>query len=383
MSRHPARQDDGPRRRAGRPLRGRVGAAGRPRGRVSGWPAAGSWPSIQTTFAIMPALVYLVRRAELAGSAISIGTLVAFTTLQTRLFFPMQPLLNVGVDIQTSLALFDRVFEYLDLPVDIDEPGHARRCAERGARRRRASTTCWFRYESEGEWTLRGVDLVVPAGTRTALVGETGLGQDDARLPGRAALRPRARARSRSTASTCATSPSTSLADARRRRVAGDVPVPRLRARQPALRAPGRDRRGGRGGGPRGAHPRHDRGAARGLRHGRRRARLPLLRRREAAHRDRADDPAQPADAACSTRRRARSTSQTERAVGEALDGLAEGRTTIVDRPPPLDGPRRRPDRRARRRRDRRARHPRGAPRRSAVATLPSWHATQGSPVAV
>src|SRR6188768_2561332 len=72
----------------------------------------------------------------------SIGTIVAFTTLQTRLFFPVQSLLSVGVDIQTSTALFDRVFEYLDLPVDI-EPG------DLGLDSVRGDVTfegVWFRY---------------------------------------------------------------------------------------------------------------------------------------------------------------------------------------------------------------------------------------------
>src|SRR4051795_13484081 len=83
---------------------------------------AGRWTmaSIQTSFAVMPALVYLF--AGLSPSAVSIGTVVAFTTLQTRLFWPISSLLNVAVDIQTSTALFDRVFEYLDLEVDI-HPG--------------------------------------------------------------------------------------------------------------------------------------------------------------------------------------------------------------------------------------------------------------------
>ena len=76
----------------------------------------------------MPALVYLFAGHSTAARS-SIGTLVAFTTLQTRLFFPVGSLLGVGVDVQTSLALFDRIFEYLDLPVDIDEPGDAGRCA--------------------------------------------------------------------------------------------------------------------------------------------------------------------------------------------------------------------------------------------------------------
>jgi ATP-binding cassette subfamily B protein len=132
---------------------------------------AGRWmmAAIQTSFAVMPALVYLF--AGLAPHAASIGTIVAFTTLQTRLFFPVQSLLGVGVDIQTSVALFERVFEYLDLPVDI-EPGERSLGAVRGEV---SFEDVWFRYGDD--WTVRGVDLVVPAGTRTALVGETGAGK--------------------------------------------------------------------------------------------------------------------------------------------------------------------------------------------------------------
>jgi ATP-binding cassette subfamily B protein len=142
---------------------------------------AGRWvmATIQTSFAVMPALVYLF--AGLQPNAVSIGTLVAFTTLQTRLFFPIQSLLGVGVDIQTSAALFERVFEYLDLPVDI-HPG----TKELGARPHGnvELDDVWFRYASdeaaadaELRWTLQGVDLEVPAGTRTAIVGETGSGK--------------------------------------------------------------------------------------------------------------------------------------------------------------------------------------------------------------
>ena len=133
---------------------------------------AGRWmmAAIQTSFAVMPALVYLF--AGLAPGAASIGTIVAFTTLQTRLFFPVQSLLSVAVDIQTSVALFDRVFEYLDLPVDI-LPGE--RGAGRDVRGEVRFDGVWFRYGDE--WTLRDVDVTVPPGTRTALVGETGAGK--------------------------------------------------------------------------------------------------------------------------------------------------------------------------------------------------------------
>src|SRR5881397_4241747 len=86
---------------------------------------AGRWvmAAIQTSFAIMPAAVYWFGGLALAhGShAVSIAMLVAFTTLQTRLFFPIGSLLGVSLDVQTSLALFDRIFEYLDEPIDIEE----------------------------------------------------------------------------------------------------------------------------------------------------------------------------------------------------------------------------------------------------------------------
>jgi ATP-binding cassette subfamily B protein len=132
---------------------------------------AGRWmmASIQTSFAVMPALVYLF--AGLAPGAVTIGTLVAFTTLQTRLFWPIQSLLNVGVDIQTSTALFDRVFEYLDLDVDIHPGTHTLR----DVRGEVEFEDVWFRYGED--WTLRDIDITVPAGTRTALVGETGSGK--------------------------------------------------------------------------------------------------------------------------------------------------------------------------------------------------------------
>jgi ATP-binding cassette, subfamily B, bacterial len=138
---------------------------------------AGRWmmAMIQTTFAVMPAAVYWFGGIALAhgSSAITVPTLVAFTTLQTRLFFPVGSLLSVSLDVQTSLALFDRIFDYLDQPVDIDERPGARELEEAGDV---AFDRVWFRYGTE-EWTLEDVSFAVPAGTKTALVGETGSGK--------------------------------------------------------------------------------------------------------------------------------------------------------------------------------------------------------------
>jgi ATP-binding cassette subfamily B protein len=138
---------------------------------------AGRWvmATIQTSFAVMPAAAYWFGGLALAhGShAISVPTLVSFTTLQTRLFFPVGSLLGVGLDVQTSLALFDRIFEYLDQPVDIEERPDARVLASAGDV---TFDHVWFRY-GDGDWTLADVTFTVPAGTKTALVGETGAGK--------------------------------------------------------------------------------------------------------------------------------------------------------------------------------------------------------------
>jgi ATP-binding cassette subfamily B protein len=123
----------------------------------------------------MPAAVYWFGGLALAhGShAVTVPTLVAFTTLQTRLFFPVGSLLGVSLDVQTSLALFDRIFEYLDQPVDIEEKTNPLVLQEPGDV---VFDQVWFRYGGEA-WTLEDVSFTVPAGTKTALVGETGSGK--------------------------------------------------------------------------------------------------------------------------------------------------------------------------------------------------------------
>ena len=142
---------------------------------------AGRWrmASVQISFAAMPALIYLFAGLTIAsgGQAITLGTLVAFTTLQTRLFFPVQSLLSVGVDVQSSLALFERVFEYLELPVEITERDRAIALEPAALGGGVAFEDVGFRYAAEGGWTLRDVDLEIPPGTTLAVVGETGSGK--------------------------------------------------------------------------------------------------------------------------------------------------------------------------------------------------------------
>jgi ATP-binding cassette, subfamily B, bacterial len=140
---------------------------------------AGRWrmASVQMSFAIMPAAVYWFAGESIAhgGNAISIGTVVAFTTLQTRLLFPLQSLLSVGLDVQTSLAMFARIFEYLDLPIDIREDPHPIELED--VRGGVAFEDVSFRYHQDGPLTLADVSAVIPAGSTTAIVGETGSGK--------------------------------------------------------------------------------------------------------------------------------------------------------------------------------------------------------------
>jgi ATP-binding cassette subfamily B protein len=138
---------------------------------------AGRWrmASMSVLFAAIPAVIYLAAGLPATSGGMSIGTLVAFTALQAGLFRPLMGLLNVGVSLTSSLALFARIFEYLDLPVDIQEPpAPARLAAVRGHLRFEDVT---FAYAGSDSAAVAGVSLDVPAGTSLALVGETGSGK--------------------------------------------------------------------------------------------------------------------------------------------------------------------------------------------------------------
>jgi ATP-binding cassette, subfamily B, bacterial len=140
---------------------------------------AGRWrqSTIQIVMSSMPAVIYWVTGLTGHGDhmAISIGTLVAFTTLQQSLFRPAVQLLSVGVDIQSSLELFGRIFEYLDLPVDVAEPSHPATIKKINGEVR--LNDVGFSYASAETPTLRGIDVTVPAGHSLAIVGETGSGK--------------------------------------------------------------------------------------------------------------------------------------------------------------------------------------------------------------
>jgi ATP-binding cassette subfamily B protein len=147
----------------------------------------GFFALVQIFFSITPAFVYLVAGVMFLNDTVGIeivGTIVAFTTLQARLFFPMGQLLNVNVEIQSSLALFDRIFEYLDLEREIvDRPG-AIALSSRDVRGEVEFDDVWFRYdktedgsEQERAWTIEGVDFTMRPGELVALVGPSGAGK--------------------------------------------------------------------------------------------------------------------------------------------------------------------------------------------------------------
>ncbi|MCZ2837639.1 ABC transporter ATP-binding protein [Modestobacter sp. VKM Ac-2985] len=140
---------------------------------------AGRWrmATMSIVFAGIPALIYLIAGLPATSGGMTIGTLVAFTALQGALFRPLMGLLDIGVSLTASMALFSRVFEYLDLPVDIDDPAHPVPLDPRTVRGEVRFSAVGFRYPDGARDALDGVDLTVPAGATLALVGETGSGK--------------------------------------------------------------------------------------------------------------------------------------------------------------------------------------------------------------
>jgi ATP-binding cassette subfamily B protein len=154
---------------------------------------------VGTFFSITPALVYLVAGWVLSdgGGSLTAGDIVAFTTLQSRLFFPIGSMLQVSTEVHSSLALFDRIFEYLDLPQEIRDAPNAVHVAPTEVRGSVAFRDVWFRYDSPPEesatpisppdlaardvvpreWTLENVSLEIRPGQLAALVGPSGAGK--------------------------------------------------------------------------------------------------------------------------------------------------------------------------------------------------------------
>jgi len=154
---------------------------------------------VGTFFSITPALVYLVAGWVLSdgGGSLTAGDIVAFTTLQSRLFFPIGSMLQVSTEVHSSLALFDRIFEYLDMPQEIRDAPDAVHVEPAEVRGSVAFRDVWFRYESPPEesatpvsppdlaaqdvvpreWTLENVSMEIQPGQLAALVGPSGAGK--------------------------------------------------------------------------------------------------------------------------------------------------------------------------------------------------------------
>ena len=151
----------------------------------------GFFALVQIFFSIMPAFVYLLGGYLFLRGGVGdrpegiVGTIVAFTTLQSRLFFPMGQLLNVNVEIQSALALFDRIFEYLDLERDITDRDGALELAPDRVRGQISFKDVWFKYDRSNDvgpdeerlWTIAGVDFEAEPGKLVALVGPSGAGK--------------------------------------------------------------------------------------------------------------------------------------------------------------------------------------------------------------
>lgn len=138
---------------------------------------AGRWrmATMQIIFAVIPALVYLLAGLPATSEGMTIGTLIAFSALQSQVFRPMTGLLNVGAQWITSMALFSRIFEFLDLDPQIKEPEEARDAEVNGTALVFENVN--YRYDGAEGLAVDGVSFAIEPGTTTAIVGHTGSGK--------------------------------------------------------------------------------------------------------------------------------------------------------------------------------------------------------------
>ena len=151
----------------------------------------GRWVGVvvQVVFSGIPALVYFVAGALVATGAPdapTIGDIVAFTTLQSRLFFPLASLLGLQVEIGGSLALFERIFAYLDLTPEIKDAPDAitlHRSNVRGSVELRGVGFSYPRPPDgpatarNDQFALHAISFRAEPGSLTALVGPSGSGK--------------------------------------------------------------------------------------------------------------------------------------------------------------------------------------------------------------
>jgi ATP-binding cassette subfamily B protein len=135
---------------------------------------------IRMITSLAPALVYWLAGYLLfrGDPTITAGKIVAFTALQIRLFFPITGILGTQVEVMSSFALFDRLFEYLDLPKEIEDRPDAKPLLAAEAKGEVAMKGVHFRYEEETEdWTLSDIEFRADPGQLVALVGPSGAGK--------------------------------------------------------------------------------------------------------------------------------------------------------------------------------------------------------------
>lgn len=140
---------------------------------------AGRWrmATMSIIFAAIPAVLYLVAGLPATGQGMSIGTLVAFTGLQAGIFRPVMGLMQISVQWVSALALFSRVFEYLDTDQALPVAPRPRAIDAENLRGEVQLRDVSFRYPEAHRATLDQLDLVLEAGTMTAVVGATGSGK--------------------------------------------------------------------------------------------------------------------------------------------------------------------------------------------------------------
>lgn len=134
----------------------------------------------RTITQVIPAVVYWFAGYLMfkGDRSLSVGTLVAFTMLQARMFFPLTSIMSLQFEIIKSFALFERIFEYMEMPIDVGDSPHAVSSPKEGVMGRVEFQNVGFKYESSDEnWTLKDISFVAEPGKLIALVGPSGAGK--------------------------------------------------------------------------------------------------------------------------------------------------------------------------------------------------------------
>lgn len=143
---------------------------------------AGRWrmATMSIVFAALPAIIYLAAGLGPAAGGMTIGTVVAFTSLQAQIFRPIMGLLNIGAEWVASMAVFSRVFGYLDLVPGVPAPINPVQVDPTSIRGEIRFEHVNYQYPDADEPALVDFNLQVPAGSTVGLVGATGSGKSTA-----------------------------------------------------------------------------------------------------------------------------------------------------------------------------------------------------------